>query len=65
MKALQMLLIINLFLGIGLAPAVAQYTPGGVGADLELWLKADEGVYTDTGCSSAASDGDSVQCWSD
>jgi hypothetical protein len=44
--------------------------PGGVGVtdgstSLELWLDADEGVYTNAGCSSAAGNGNAVGCWAD
>ncbi len=44
--------------------------PGGVGSAsqkgrLNVWLRADEGVFTDTGCSSNASDGNDVGCWAD
>jgi hypothetical protein len=39
--------------------------PGGVGdttgsSILEIWLNGGEGTYTDTGCSTAATDGSSV-----
>jgi hypothetical protein len=45
--------------------------PGGVGyigaaSNLELWLRADRGVYTDAGCSTTrAADGNNVGCWQD
>lgn len=44
--------------------------PGGVGSangasNLQLWLKADAGVYTDDGCTTAAENGNSVACWAD
>lgn len=44
--------------------------PGGVGRTdgagrLKLWLKGDAGVYTDTGCSAAATNGDPAACWGD
>jgi len=44
--------------------------PGGVGvtdgsSTLELWLRADKGVFSDPGCTSAATDGGTVGCWQD
>jgi hypothetical protein len=45
--------------------------PGGVGitdgsSSLELWLRADRGVYVDTGCSTTqAANGSNVGCWQD
>ncbi len=44
--------------------------PGGVGytngtSSLELWLRADRGVYEDTACSDAAETTDNVACWRD
>ncbi|MCB8983918.1 MAG: hypothetical protein H6659_08845 [Ardenticatenaceae bacterium] len=44
--------------------------PGGVGmtgggSTLELWLRADKGVFSDSGCSTVAADGNSVGCWQD
>lgn len=76
-NALFRLVIISVLL-VSLAPAgsvaLADYGtgsgPGGVGSvdgtsSLELWLQASEGVYTDTGCSATASDGNNVACWKD
>ncbi|MBZ0166005.1 MAG: hypothetical protein K8I00_04295, partial [Candidatus Omnitrophica bacterium] len=40
-------------------------TPGGVASNLQMWLKADEGVYTNTGCSTAAADTNNIGCWED
>jgi len=39
--------------------------PGGIDTNLQLWLKADAGAYTDTGCTSAAADTNDVACWQD
>lgn len=44
--------------------------PGGVGvtdgsSTLELWLRADKGVFSDPVCTSAATDGGTVGCWQD
>jgi hypothetical protein len=44
--------------------------PGGVGvtngsSTLELWLRADKGVFSDTSCTSIATDGGTVGCWQD
>jgi len=44
--------------------------PGGVGmtdgsSTLELWLRADKGVFADGGCNTAVTDGNSVGCWQD
>jgi len=38
--------------------------PGGVTSDLHLWMKADEGAYSDAG-TTAVSNGDYVQEWHD
>ena len=57
-------------------PALARWDggagtgPGGVGATdgsstLELWLMADAGTFIDTGCSTAAGNGQDVACWQD
>ena len=48
----------------------AQTGPGGVGTTdggsaLELWLRGDQGVFSDTGCSASASGGNDVACWTD
>ncbi|MBZ0167601.1 MAG: LamG domain-containing protein, partial [Candidatus Omnitrophica bacterium] len=40
-------------------------TPGDVSTNIELWLKADADVFTDTGCTLAASHGGDVGCWAD
>jgi CSLREA domain-containing protein len=44
--------------------------PGGVGvtdgsSTLELWLRADKGVFSDTSCTSTTADGGTVGCWQD
>jgi hypothetical protein len=45
--------------------------PGGVGyidpaSSLQVWLRADRGVYTDAGCSTTpAVNGNNVRCWQD
>ena len=39
--------------------------PGGIDSGLVLWLKADTGVFSNTGCSTAATDGGDAQCWAD
>ncbi|GIK57640.1 MAG: hypothetical protein BroJett015_33030 [Chloroflexota bacterium] len=44
--------------------------PGGVGltngsSSMELWLKADRGVFSDVGCTTPASSGNDVACWQD
>lgn len=39
--------------------------PGGVTSSLNLWVKADTGVFTDTDCSAAASNGNTIACWQD
>lgn len=44
--------------------------PGGVGvtngnSSLELWLKANTGVYSDDTCTTAATNGGAVACWAD
>jgi hypothetical protein len=44
--------------------------PGGVGhtdgsTPLELWLDGDEGVFTNTGCTTVAANGNLVGCWAD
>ncbi|MBZ0166915.1 MAG: hypothetical protein K8I00_08915, partial [Candidatus Omnitrophica bacterium] len=40
-------------------------SPGDVSGNLQLWLKASTGRYTDTGCSTVAADTDVVGCWAD
>lgn len=50
--------------------AAAGNGPGGVGvtdgsSTLELWLRADRGVFSDGTCSILANDGDGVSCWQD
>lgn len=48
------------------APGAAANTPATIfGANLIAWYKADTGVYTDAGCSSPASNGNSILCWKD
>lgn len=44
--------------------------PGGVGvtngsSSMELWLKADRGVFSDAACTTPASSGNDVACWQD
>jgi DNA-binding beta-propeller fold protein YncE len=44
--------------------------PGGVSVtdgsgSLEAWYRADRGVYTDSGCTTAATNGGQVACWKD
>ncbi|GAP63187.1 hypothetical protein ARMA_1610 [Ardenticatena maritima] len=44
--------------------------PGSVGitdgsSTLEVWLKADAGVFADTGCTTTAANGTDVACWQD
>lgn len=44
--------------------------PGGVGltnatTSLAIWLKGDAGAYTNTGCTTAASNGNATACWQD
>jgi hypothetical protein len=44
--------------------------PGGVGvtdgtSTLELWLRADKGVFSDSNCTNAATNGGTVGCWQD
>lgn len=44
--------------------------PGGVGhtdgtTTLELWLRADKGVFSDNGCTTSGSDGNTAGCWRD
>ncbi len=44
--------------------------PGGVGtvdgtSTLELWLQANQGVFTDTTCTTLAANGNAVACWRD
>jgi len=39
--------------------------PGGVVTNLAMWLDANTGLYTNTGCSSAASNGNTIGCWTD
>ncbi|MFQ5616877.1 MAG: hypothetical protein ACE5GO_10530, partial [Anaerolineales bacterium] len=44
--------------------------PGGVGSTdglstLEIWVKGDTGVYSDSGCTTAASNGGTLGCWAD
>ncbi|MBZ0165791.1 MAG: hypothetical protein K8I00_03220, partial [Candidatus Omnitrophica bacterium] len=39
--------------------------PGDVTTNLEFWVKADAGLYTDTGCSTLGGDGDDIGCWQD
>lgn len=55
--------------GAGCATAscggTAPISPSSFGANLVAWYKADTGVFTDTGCSSAAANGNSVLCWTD
>ena len=50
--------------------AAAGNGPGGVGvtdgsSTLELWLRADRGVFSDSGCATAANSTDNVGCWKD
>lgn len=50
--------------------AAAGNGPGGVGvtdgsSTLELWLRADRGVFSDSGCTTPTGDGNSVGCWQD
>lgn len=44
--------------------------PGGVGvtngsSSMELWLKADRGVFSDVACTTSAGSGNDVACWQD
>lgn len=39
--------------------------PGGVITDLDLWLRADTGTYSDSGCTTSATNGGNVLCWED
>ncbi len=44
--------------------------PGGVGttngsSTLELWLRADRGVFSDSGCTTPAANGNNAGCWQD
>ncbi|MCP4543981.1 MAG: tandem-95 repeat protein [Chloroflexi bacterium] len=53
-----------------ITPALAGDGPGGIGeidgaSNLNLWLKADVGVYQDLGCSNVASNGGAAACWID
>lgn len=50
--------------------ALAQTGPGGFDdiddpEHLKLWLRADEGIFQDAGCSTPAEHGDTVGCWND
>ncbi len=44
--------------------------PGGVGtndgsSNLQLWLRGDRGIYSDSSCSTAATDNGNTGCWED
>jgi hypothetical protein len=47
----------------GLGPGGVAYTDGS--SSLELWLRADRGATTDTGCTTAANNSEDVVCWKD
>ncbi len=76
LSSIRWRLVVSLFFGMAVSFYPVQaiggggYGPGGVGSidgtsNLKLWLKADEGVYTDDGCTTAAGNGNSVACWAD
>jgi hypothetical protein len=44
------------------SPAAAQTPPT---TDLALWLRADQGAFSDAACSTPATDGGAVVCWAD
>lgn len=39
--------------------------PSALGSGLDLWLKADAGLFSDTGCSVVATSSGNVACWAD
>ena len=67
------LLLVGLLLAVRgqtAAYSAAGSGPGGVGATdgtdtLEVWLRSDRGVYSDTGCTTAAVATNPVACWTD
>ena len=59
------LLVAMLLMIVVPPPLVQAAAPGNVSGNLQLWFKADAGVYTDTGCTSAAADTNDVACWQD
>ena len=67
------LLLVGLLLAVRgqtAAYSAAGSGPGGVGATdgtdtLEVWLRSDRGVYSDTGCTTAAVAAGAVACWTD
>lgn len=46
------------------AASFTLWTPAALG-NLDLWLDARHGLYSDDGCTVAAEDGDYVRCWMD
>jgi hypothetical protein len=51
-------------LGVGKPQASGAFTPASI-SGLIAWYKADAGLFTDTGCSTAATNGQAVACWKD
>jgi hypothetical protein len=47
---------------IDAAPNGGGWTPASLGANLVGWYDASQPVYTDTGCSTGATNGQSIQC---
>jgi hypothetical protein len=44
------------------APPAAAWTPTSLGVNLVAWWDISQPVYTDTGCSSVASNGNNIDC---
>ena len=70
--ALSLLLgtILMVMQGQTAAYSAAGSGPGGVGttdgsSELEVWLRSDRGVFSDTGCTTAAVAAGAVGCWTD
>ena len=70
LRSLQLFALVLLGSVAGFYPASAQTGPGGVGvrtstSDPALWLEGDAEVFSNIGCTTAASAGGSVACWGD
>ena len=70
LRSLRLFALVLLGSVVGFYPASAQTGPGGVGTTAStsapaLWLEGDAEVFTDTGCTTAASASDAVACWGD
>lgn len=50
--------------GGGFGPSGGAFTPASL-TGLKLWVKGDANTFSDTGCSSAATNGNPVKCWGD